>query len=73
MGNNLSVTIMLFFYFKSISIGGGLPRDKGQNYECLPAVQSLLNSSIGGLLLHAHAGPADTWDQTLVTTVPESR
>ena len=48
---------MLFFYFKSISIGGRLPRNKRQNRECLPAVKSLLNSSGGGLLLRAHAGP----------------
>ena len=41
--------------------------------KCLPAVKSLLNSSGGGLLLCAHAGPVDTWDQTLVTTVPASR
>ena len=70
MGNSLSVTIMLFFYFKSISIGGRLPRNKRQNRECLPAVKSLLNSSGGGLLLRAHAGQVDTWDQTLVTKVP---
>ena len=73
MGNSLSVTIMLFFYFKSISIGGGLPRDKRQNREGLSAVKSLLNLSGGGLLLRAHAGPVDTWDQSLVTAVPTPR
>ena len=64
---------MLFFYLKSISIGDGLPTDKRQNREYLPAVKNLLNSSGGGLLLRAHACPVNTWDQTLVPTVPASR